>query len=211
MKVPWERKATGIEEVDSLETIVYEKLLENGYAMFDLQKIPHDDPVFLDTCARLMKGLEEHNWVVIVSNSKRLLRELGSVFPVIYAINNLGESVITLNGDELLDVIMVNSNDRDLDKKQVLRQSLIYIHDFMSKSKVLGTIETGVDSFLDGCISRKLIIDIYSEQANRNTALQNAFNKIEFVVSRGVASCLREESAAMHVYIEPKSYINNII
>lgn len=211
MNVPWNRKPTGDPEIDALEEHVYAKLHDNGYAMFDLSKTPHEDPVFINACERLLAGLADFKWIMVVSNSKKLLQELSSVFPVIYALNNLGKSAITINGDELTDLFMGKDNERGLEDKAVVKTSLIYLHDFLKKGKLLKTLETGMDSFLGEVINRKLIIDMYSEESDRDKALKITFERIEFIVSKGIASCLRSECAAMHVYVEPANHLIRVL
>lgn len=211
MNVPWNRKPTGDPEIDALEEHVYAKLHDNGYAMFDLKKTPHEDPVFINACERLLVGLADFKWIMVVSNSKKLLQELSSVFPVIYALNNLGKSAITINGDEFADILMGKENERGLEDKAVVKTSLIYLHDFLRKGKLITTLETGVDSFLSEVINRKFILDMSCGESDRDKALTAVFKKIELVSGKEVATCLRSECAAMHVYVEPANHLIRVL
>lgn len=212
MKVPWRRTPTGDYEIDSLEDSVYEKLDDNNYGMLALQNTPHEDPGFLDICKRLLNGLKANRWVVIVSNSRDLLDELGSVFPVIYAINNLGKSVITINGSELVDLLMENRNPRNLERDFVVKHNLVYIHNFLSKGKLLAQLEGGIDSLFNDCVKRKLIIDIHSDKDSRGPALEDALRRVEFNAGSRVAASIRQDFAALHFYDAPtENFLGRII
>lgn len=202
MRLPWKRDDTLSLEDKSTEETVYQELLKRDYDVFSLRKLPIDDPYFIDASKRLLKGLEKRPWISIISNSMELLGDLSRAFPVIYAINNLGKSVITISGDEIIDVMAENKTERDISLKVIEKHHLLYIHRFLSKGKLLRSFEMGLDSLLSSRASKRLIIDIHCNTPNTDSAMRQALTYIEDTAGKHVAATLAQDMATLHVYVK---------
>lgn len=202
MRVPWVKDETLTLDERSTEETVYQELLKRDFDVFTLRKEPITDPDFLDVSKRLLSGLENRPWICVISNSIDLLSKLSKVFPVIYALNNLGKSVISVTGDELIDILAENQLERDISLKKLSNHHLLYIHRFLAKGKLLRSFEMGLDSLLSARSDKKLIIDIHCNTKGSDAATKQSLTYIEDTAGKHIASSLSQDMATLHKYVE---------
>jgi hypothetical protein len=202
MRLPWNKDDSLSMDDRSTEETVYQELLKRDYDIFKLRKEPITDPDFLDVSKRLLAGLEKRPWICVISNSTELLDRLGNVFPVIFALNNLGKSVITVTGDELIDILAENQTERDISLKTLSQHHLLYIHRFLAKGKLLRSFEMGLDSLLSARSGKKLIIDIHCNVKTADSAIKQSLTYIEDTAGKHIASSLSQDMATLHKYVE---------
>ena len=173
---------------------VKNRLQENGFGsdMRDLPSFLANNPKFLEDCNTVQEGICAHNAVVVLIDSMGLLWNIHKYFPILYALNNLGNSVFRTTIKLLLDGLL----DRDsIEFERRLSQNLVVISNMFGGDNRLASFASSIEGLVIPIMFRKKIIfTAHTTETSFNSAIDNATLKLNNLYSPSLAQAFVEHT-----------------
>jgi hypothetical protein len=159
---------------------VKQKLVENGFG-FDLENLKGyvtNNSNILDYCYQIQQGLLKEKSVLALIDSSEILWDVHKYFPVLYAINNIGESVFRASIRDIIDSILDKEAAIQYVKK--LSQNMILISNVFTGDNRLAVMAPSLEGILEPLIfTKKMVFTSYAPRSKFADAKKDAMFKLE--------------------------------
>lgn len=178
-----EQRTTDDRSYSDLFKNVNKKLIEHGFGenLDSLDDALIQNPHLYNACNKLYANLQRHRCVFLLSNSGDIMWKIHAYFPVLYAINNLGQSVHRTTVKNLIDSIL--SKDES-SKKLEFKQSLTVFTGILYPDPRLNTMGPSIEYIFEDVIcnsnpNKKIVFTAYNYFGNRTTAINDGSHRLQ--------------------------------
>jgi len=178
------------------------KLNEHGFGrdMESLSSFLTKNPKFLSHCNYIQDGLDKHNAVIVLIDDAELLWDIHKFFPILYALNNTGQSVYKVAIKFLLDRIVDRKQNEEISKS--LDKNLIVISNMFHGDNRLSAFSASLEGLFDPLIfKRKVVFTSHTIKSDFFDAAEDAMYKLRTFYSPSFAQTFETNVAPLFIKV----------
>lgn len=178
------------------------KLNEFGFGkdMETLSPFLIENPKFLGHCNYIQSGLNEHKSVIVMIDDATLLWDIHRFFPILYALNNIGDSVYRIAIKHLLDRIVDREQNEEISK--ALDKKLVMISNMFHGDNRLSAFSASLEGLFHPLIfKRKVVFTSHTIKSNAADAAEDTMYKLRSLYSPSFAQIFETKVAPLFINV----------
>lgn len=186
----------------SLYNKIKYKLNEYGFGqdMAALSSYLIKNPKFLEHCNYIQEGLNEHSAVLVMIDDAELLWDIHKFFPILYALNNAGQSVYKVAIKYLLDRIVDREQNDEIPKS--LDKNLVVVSNMFHGDNRLSAFSASLEGLFTPLIfKRKVVFTSHTIKNNSADAAEDTMYKLRTFYSPSFAQIFETNVAPLFISV----------
>ena len=178
------------------------KLNEHGFGQDMAALSPYlvKNPKFLEHCNYIQEGLNEHSSVLVMIDDAELLWDIHKFFPVLYALNNTGQSVYKVAIKYLLDRIVDREQNDEIPKS--LDKNLVVVSDMFHGDNRLSAFSASLEGLFNPIIfKRKVVFTSHTIKSSAADAAEDTMYKLRTFYSPSFAQIFETKVAPLFITV----------
>lgn len=167
---------SGLERINRIKS----KLEENGFFQ-DLNDLPgflEKNPKFLSYCDLIQQGIDEHNTILVITDSPALIWHLQRFFTILYALNNTkSESIFRISLKDLITDLLDKDTSSILPAK--LNKNLVMISDIFAGDNRIASMAPSIEGIINPLIfNRKVVFTAHTIHVLKSQIAEDVMNRL---------------------------------